>query len=554
MPSQRYWLCFAAAALHPLAALAQQSADPGRVDERLRPRPVVPPVGAVDVPDVRDQASVPERDLPVTLSAIRFEGASAVASEVLDALAAPYIGREMPLAEVFALAEEVTNEYRRRGFVLSRAIVGPQRIEDGVVTIQVVEGFIGRTTIEGEAGGYRPYLDAYLAPLRERRPTTGHDLSRALLLARDLQGAQVRAVLAPSPDTAGAADLTLAIERRPVEGFVALDNRGSRWLGPLQIYGGVTLNDLLGAGERLAITGVAAPDQGGELGFLSATYDQPVGGSGLRAGTFVSYVRTRPGGELRTLGLEGESVTAGGTLQYPLQRSRDANLLGRLTFTARNSESRNFGLDPIFHDRTRTLSVEAIANQATPWGARLTLHLSVTGGLDLFGATRAPDPAKSRATASGKFTRFNVETTWVQYLNGGLHLLLGGAAQVSRDSLLASEEFGLGGTQFGRAFDPSEVTGDEGFAGTAELFYAYPAFRSGTLEPFVYYEGGRVQQNDALPGEAARASLESLGVGIRLTLNEGVAASIEYAKPLGRDVAATGDRDGRAFVSFSATY
>ncbi|WP_305096380.1 ShlB/FhaC/HecB family hemolysin secretion/activation protein [Croceibacterium aestuarii] len=543
-----------AAAIHSSIAFAQQTTDPGRVDERLRARPDVPPVGAIDLPEVQFQAAVPDSGLSVTLTAVRFEGASAVPPEALEALAAPYLGREMPLSEVFRLAEEVTAEYRRRGFVLSRAIVGPQRIEGGVLTIQIVEGFIDRTTIEGKAGGYRPFLDAYLAPVRGGRPTTGDDLARALLLARDLEGVEVRAVLAPSPDIAGAADLSLVVNRRPLEGFVAFDNRGSRWLGPLQIYGGMVLNDLLGGGERLAITGVAAPDHGGELGFLSTTYDQPIGGSGLRAGTFVSYVRTRPGGELRALGLEGKSLTGGATLQYPLIRSRDANLLGRLTFTVRDSQSFNLALDPIFRDKTRTLSAEAIANQATPWGAHLTLRLSITRGLDVLGATEAADPAKSRATASGQFTRVNVETEWVQRLYGGLHLLLGGAAQASHDSLLASEEFGLGGTQFGRAFDPSEITGDEGFAGKVELFYTHPAFRSGAVEPFVYYEGGQVQQNDALPGEALRASLESLGAGVRLSFAGGVAASIEYAKPFDRDVAANGDRDGRAFVSFSAAY
>ena len=157
---------FVAAAIHSSSALAQQPADPGRVDERLRARPDAPSVGAIDLPEIPAQTVVTDSALSVTLSAVRFEGATAIPSEVLDALAAPYLGREMPLSDVFRLAEEVTAEYRRRGFVLSRAIVGPQRIESGVATIQVVEGFIGRTRIEGDAGGYRPYLDAYLAPVQ----------------------------------------------------------------------------------------------------------------------------------------------------------------------------------------------------------------------------------------------------------------------------------------------------------------------------------------------------------------------------------------------------
>lgn len=315
-----------AAAIGSSGAMAQQTVDPGRVDERLRPEIEVPRAGAVDLPEIETQSVAPDSSLRVTLRQVRFEGASAVPVEALDALAEPYLGREMPLGEVFRLAEEVTAEYRRRGYVLSRAVVGPQRIQDGVVTIQVVEGFVGDVRVEGDAGGYRSYLEAYLAPVGRSRPTNGDELARALLLAQDLRGLEVRAVLMPSSDIVGAADLSLLVERRPLEAFVAVDNRGSRWLGPLQIYGGLTFNDLLGAGERITITGVSAPDQDGELGHLSASYDQPLGGSGLLFSTFVSYTRTRPGDELRTLRLEGESASTGAALQYPLLRSRSTNV------------------------------------------------------------------------------------------------------------------------------------------------------------------------------------------------------------------------------------
>src|SRR5690606_9379363 len=140
------------------------------------------------------------------------------------------------------------------------------------------------------------------------RPTHGDELARALLLAQDLRGIEVRAVLTPSADMIGAADLSLPVERRPLEAFAARGHRGPRSLGPLRVYGRLAVTDLLGAGERVTVTGVSAPDQGGELGHLSASYDRPVGGSGLLFSTFVSYTLTRPGDELRTLGLEGESA------------------------------------------------------------------------------------------------------------------------------------------------------------------------------------------------------------------------------------------------------
>lgn len=527
--------------------------DPGRLDERLRERRDLPPVSPVEAPLPPQQEAGPRTDLSVTLREVRFEGATSVPIGTLEAIAQPYLDREMPLSGVFQLAEAVTAEYRRRGFVLSRAVVSPQRIENGVLTVQVLEGYVAGVTIEGEAGGYRPFLERYAAPVTASRPTDGRVLSRALLLARDLKGLDVRSVITPSATLPGAADLSLVVERRPVEAFFAIDNRGSRWLGPVQVYAGVTFNDGLGLGERISATAVAAPEDY-ELGFVSAVYDQPLGGSGLRFNGFISYARTRPGEELRALGLEGESTTAGVGLEYPFIRSRELNLVGRTAFTVRNARSSNDLVDPIFDDRLRTLTTELGGNYADPGGGLNSARLTLVAGFSVFDGTVLADLDKSRATGSGVFIRLNFEMSRVQPLAGGVYIQAAVAGQWSSDSLLASEEFGLGGSSFGRAFDPSEITGDKGLAGKVELFRTISLDGVSSIEPYVFYEAGYVRQIDPLPGESVRDNIAAAGVGVRIAANDNWAATLEYAQPFERDISSRSDRDGRLFFSISAAF
>ncbi len=54
----------------------------------------------------------------------------------------------------------------------------------------------------------------------------------------------------------------------------------------------------------------------------------------------------------------------------------------------------------------------------------------------------------------------------------GLNFYVAGTAQTNfGQRLLSPEQFGVGGSEFGRGYDPSEITGDKGFAVKTELQY-----------------------------------------------------------------------------------
>ncbi|HIF33642.1 MAG TPA: ShlB/FhaC/HecB family hemolysin secretion/activation protein, partial [Planctomycetaceae bacterium] len=53
-----------------------------------------------------------------------------------------FLGSEVSLTDVFQIARRITVKYRGDGYILSRAVVPAQQIQAGVVTIDVVEGFV----------------------------------------------------------------------------------------------------------------------------------------------------------------------------------------------------------------------------------------------------------------------------------------------------------------------------------------------------------------------------------------------------------------------------
>jgi hemolysin activation/secretion protein len=541
-------------------AVAQQSAGPAQVEPRLKPTPAPPSTGApihIPVPTTAPVAPS-EAGVRFTLSAVDFQGGGVLSRDRLETLAKPYIGKPVGLADVNDLAAKVTAAYRAAGYILTRAVVPPQRFSDGRLTLRIVEGYIDQVRIQGDAGGAKHLLEAYGRRIQAARPLTRAVLERELLLASDITGLGVRSVLTPSASAVGAADLTLVVTPKKVDVSVGVDNRGSRYLGPTQLMGGVFVNDVFGTGGRLGLNGVITPgDTPPDLAYGAISYDQPLGTNGLRLFATVSDTATHPGDELRSLDTLGRAFNAELTLSYPIIRSRDLNLLVSGGFAYRNVYSSNSASSPLFDDHVRSANVGLYANALDPVGGYSTLTLNLVQGLDVLGATQLSSPNKSRAGASGDYTRLDFEVTHLQPIYGPFALQFGASGQTSfGESLLASEQYALGGYAYDRAFDPAEATGDAGLAGRVEAQWNAArrlAFVS-RLQPYVFYEGGQIWQMQAVAGSPTQETLVSTGVGARFTLLDRFSADLEWAQPLGPDLRFTDSRHGRVFVSVTAAF
>lgn len=549
-------VCFLAL---PTGSYAAEATDPGRTGDRLKPQQAAPTVGApIEIPALPDQQAPANADAHrFTLTSVSFDGNTVLPADELQALAKDYVGKEITLTQVFELAGRVTAAYRSHGYILARAIVPTQRINDGALQIKVVEGFIDKVTVEGDAGGAKSALEAHGQRIAATKPLTARALERELLLSQDISGLKIRSVLTPSQTTPGAADLTLLVERKAYDAYLGVDNRGSKYLGPIEITGAAFANDVFGTAGRLGLTAVVAPQGGPEVAFGAVSFDLPLGTDGLRLFTSLSHTRTEPGSTLKTLNNQGRSTTFEANLSYPFIRSRDLNVIAQGGITSRDSRSEDDFVKPLFNDHIRSANAGVFVNALDSWGGYSTLSASVTQGFDVFGASTMSDPNRSRTNADGTFHRGNLEVTHLHPLITNVNLLLGAVGQTSfGDSLLSSEQFGLGGLAYGRAYDPSEVTGDRGLAGKVELQWnaiERAAFLS-NVQFYTYYEGGTAWLEKPLPGEKERESLASAGLGVRFAALDRATASIEVAQPLTRRVAAEGDRNARIFFSIGTSF
>jgi hemolysin activation/secretion protein len=542
--------------------------DPGRLPQQAPAPPPIPaapmPEPTITAPPVTGAPPGAEQ-LRFTLTDLVIEGVTAYPPEALRPLYAGLLGREISVADLFAISEAITERYRADGFMISRALVPAQRIENGRARLQVIEGHVTEVTVQG----------ATEPMLRERaeravsvsRPLTLRRLERAILLLNDLPGVTAQGLIEPAPDgPVGAARLAVTAEsRRLWQGYVALDNRGSRYVGPWQATVGGSVSSVIRAYDRIAFRAVGASPLR-ELRYAEASYETPVGPDGWTAFGSVFVSRTEPGFTLAALDTKGsaQGVTIGAA--YPLIRTRAENLRLSIAFTPYDSDNDVLGrqdVSPAYEDDMRPVRLAATYDLADGWNGLNFLFAELSQGLDALGASSESRPNPSRPGAKTDFTRLLVEASRIQALDWilpGLGATLAARGQWAFGSaLVAYEQFGLGGARFGRGYDPSEIAGDNGIAGTAELHWSaiippsrYSFGEQATLQPYVFYDAGTV--TNARSRDFPSQSLASAGAGLRLWLGDAFAAAIEVAKPLTRSVGAevvagSAGNDPRLYVS-----
>ncbi len=487
---------------------------------------------------------------------LEIDGVSAYGAENLNPFYADMLGDVVSLADIYGLANTLTQKYRNDGYILTQVIVPPQTIENGTVQLRVIEGHVDQIIIEGEEGSATDIIRRYASNLKENNILNAQKLERYLLLINDLPGVSARSVLSPSATKTGASDLTIIVERDKYEAEVSLDNHGSRFLGPYQASFSNSLNSVLGFNERISAQFVISGDKNrtDELLFGSLLYEQPINQYGTKVRFLGSITSTEPGFTLDQFDVEGQSHFLSATVTHPFIRSRTTNIFGRASFDLRRVDSKN-DLEPTRKDRIRSVRVGATAQFIdTFMGVGVNaIDFEVSQGVDIFGSSQNGATSLTRAAGDPNYTKAELQLQRLQRLTSQLNLLVAGQGQWASSALLSSEEFGVGGTDIGRGYDSSEIVGEDGIAGKVELQWNEPhAIKYvDDYQLYSFFDAGRVWNQDATTSAGKRESISSTGIGIRADLTEHTQAAFSVAFPLTRRIDTTNDRDPRYYVSMT---
>jgi hemolysin activation/secretion protein len=514
------------------AAAAQQAPRPtlGPILQpgQGRPIPELPATPNFDFSiEAPRRSPVPRavEELSFEVKDIRIAGSTVYSPEQLRPLYEPLVGHSVHLADIIAVADQIEGKYRADGYILTRAFVPPQSVSNGVFQINVVEGYIEAVSIEGGDEDARNRVRAIVAPVTASRPLQLKVIESALLLANQLPGTGASGLLRPSPTQPGASDLAVTVTAEPVSVVLSTDNRGtkltSRWTQEADVAA-------LVGDDQIVLTVSKAPRWDDRHAF-SGRYVHPVGTEGMTvSANFLTSDSSPRGPGAGGLQLPTKSRSMGGRAAYPLIVSRENLLAIDGGLTIQKSEVNEAGT--LLRDDWRTIDIAVAYQNVEFLDGVSNVSLDVAHGLSILGASSEHSSNATRTGGQPDFTKFSTILRRTQPLWGSFSAAVTGIGQYSLNTLMLGEEVSYGGAVgVGRGYDPASLTGDSGAGGAFELRYddASPVPYVNNAQYYVFYDAARIWNHKAAPPN--NDTLQSTGVGVRLSMVRNIALAIEVA-------------------------
>lgn len=530
---------------------------PGGQIQQIPPAPTQPK----SIPDLRierKQAPAPpeEGGVRVVVTTLHVTGQTRFTEAELIAVTGFRPGIEVDLNGLRIMAARISEFYNRHGYFVAQAYVPAQNIENGVVTIAVIEGRYGKVGLNNQTNVSSRLARSVLSGLEPGDLVATAPLERRLLLLSDLPGVRVKSTLAPG-DAVGTSDLLVDLTPgRRVTGSLEADNAGNRYTGEYRGGGTVNFNEPLGLGDVASLRVLTA---GKGLNYARASYEARI--QDATVGVAYAHLAYRLGREFSALDATGTVDIASAYGSYPLIRSRDTNLYALLNFDAKTLEDKT---GATFTQSRRTARIVSVGLEGEHhdhlWGGGWTSY-SVNWGLgDLNIKTplvRELDATTSRT--NGSYQKVSYEVSRLQELSGPVSLYGDVRGQFASKNLDSSEKMELGGAYGVRAYPEGEAYGDQGYILTAEArlrLARLSEMMGGQVQAVAFVDHGEItlNKNPWLPGRNHR-HLSAAGVGLTWADNHDFVVRVSYAAKLGDERAISApDRSGRLWVQLSKLF
>lgn len=468
----------------------------------------------------------------ITVTEFQFLGNTVFSQAELAELTKEFVGEAVTFAQLLAARSRITEHYINQGFITSGAYLpANQVIQDGIVTIQIIEDKLTKINVEGLERLQPHYLRSRINTVVSS-PLNINDLITVLeQLKRNPLLENLSAELTASQQV-GESVLNLKVEpANPLQVNAFVNNHQSPTIGTWQQQLELGHNNLLGWGDQVLVS--YTDTSGGREWEIN--YTIPINGSdGTIRGSYQNFTADIIEEPFDQIDLEVASEQYEIAFRQPIINHLTEELALGVVFFHQTSQTRLLGVPyplSLGADEDGEIRVSGV-RLFQEWTKKssqdvLQVRNQFSFGLDWFNATEnGTDP-------DSQFFSWQLQGQWL-YSLGKDHLILSRIqGQISDRALLSAEDLSLGGAGTVRGYRQDLYLVDRGVL--ASVDYRFPLLRINDWRSVV--QG--VSFVDFAWGENVGASpdldpnyLASVGVGLRWQVADSLSAEVSWALPL----------------------
>lgn len=451
-------------------------------------------------------------------------------TQTLHTLVADGEGKTLNLSQINALAARISHYYQDRGYLVSRAYIPQQSIEDGVLYINVIEARLGQVKVDNTSRLSPHRINSVLSDLTPNQLLTSSSLNRSLLLLNDFPGITAHSALAPGA-AAGSSDLLVTVQPAPLlSGTVGVDNYGSQYIGQTRYNAALQINNPTGQGDQLLLDGITTGHNmmNGHVG-----YRFPIDGD-TSVGADVNSITYKLKGNLRSLDANGHQTSGNLWVSHIWVRDVDTNINSTLVYSHTKVDD---DIDVVGIKKSRHSNKVTWGNSAelSDSSGRTAIYLSATyGNLTFDSMNDGGQVDADGPKTAGNFVKGNLHLSRLQQLSQATSLYLGVDGQIASKNLDSSEQLTLGGPFSTRSYPVGAISGAQGYVATAELRHTVSdSAATGKWTPMAFVDTGYVQvYKDRFTPDDNSTRLSSSGVGLDVNWRNWL-VSTRYAYRIG---------------------
>jgi hemolysin activation/secretion protein len=490
----------------------------------------------------------------------QVDGNTVLKPAKIQKIVARFAGKSRDSNAIEQAIKALEAAYQRRGFVLAKVVLVDRQPSAGVVHLMVIQPRIGKLRISGNRFHSEANIRRSLPDFSEGAVPNTTDFAVDIRIANENPSKKVVPQLQVGED-ADSIDAAIQItDERSWSAGGVLDNSGVGLPGRTHVTAQYQNYDLWGRDHILSLQYTTSTQHPGDLKIYAAAYQIPLYADHDSIDVSASYSDVNSGQV--SAGLESLTVSGAGTVvgvhfthnlpQFGIYNSQLVLGIDRKAFRhVMNPENPELAGDVTVDP----LSLSYQGQWVMPTG-NATVYL--TGGRNVGGGSQSGETnfARVRAGATPNYGMLKYGGAYTRILPGQWSLRLAVNGQATHDALVAGEEFGVGGATSIRGLEERQLTDDGGLATTGEIYTPnLCASLQGILAQcnvLGFIDDGHLTRNDVQSGEAGHISVDSTGVGLRITQGRALALQVDYGQVFSTsDAELRGDRRLHAFIAVS---